>query len=289
MASFLAAATSHATHGEPMIPFYWYYSMFGFPRVGDQIWQAADMNGRGFLMGCTAGRTTLNGEGLQHEDGHSLLVASTNPAVVSYEPSFAYECAVLIEDGLRRMLSGENVLYYMALQNEAYQMPAKPEGVDEGIRRGMYRLRAAEALPGFAQKKSAKRLQLLGSGSILGGVLEAQKTLWTAHGVAADVWVVTSYSELRREAMAVDIRNRRAGVRTEIPFVAQLLGGTKGPIVAASDWMRAVPDQIAPWLGGRLKTLGTDGFGMSDTRETLRRHFEVDAQAVVELALWELG
>ena len=289
MASFLAAATSHATHGEPMIPFYWYYSMFGFQRVGDQIWQAADMNGRGFLLGCTAGRTTLNGEGLQHEDGHSLLIASTNPAVVSYEPSYAYECAVLIQMGLQRMLAGEDVLYYLALQNEAYVMPKMPDGAEEGIRRGVYRLRRAEDLPGFAATPTTRRVQLLGSGSILAGVLDAQQTLCTQHGVAADVWAVTSYGELRREAMAIDVRNRKAKTRAEVPYVVQQLGQTSGPIIAASDWMRAVPDQLAPWLQGRLTTLGTDGFGLSDTRESLRRHFGVDAQAVVDATLWELG
>ena len=289
MASFTAAATSHATHGEPMIPFYLYYSMFGFQRVGDQIWQAADMNGRGFLLGCTAGRTTLNGEGLQHEDGHSLLIASTNPAVVSYEPTFAYDAAVLIEEGLKRMLGGENVMYYMTLQNEAYVMPKMPDGVVDGIKRGMYKYRAAEALPQFAEKMPQKRVQLLGSGSILAGVLQAQETLALQHGIAADVWIVTSYGEMRREAMAVDLRNRLAGKRAEKSFVVQQLGDTPGPIIAASDWMRAVPDQIAPWLAGRLLSLGTDGFGLSDTREALRRHFEVDSRAVVEAALWRLA
>jgi pyruvate dehydrogenase E1 component len=283
MASFTAAATSHATHGEPMIPFYLYYSMFGFQRVGDQIWAAADMNARGFLFGCTAGRTTLNGEGLQHEDGHSLLIASTNPAVVAYEPTFAYDCAVLIEDGLKRMLAGENIMYYLTLQNEAYVMPKMPDGVTDGIKRGMYKYRAADVQPG------QKRVQLLGSGSILAGVLEAQKLLALQHGVAADVWIVTSYGEMRRDALAVDVRNRQAGNRAEVPFVVQQLRDAPGPIIAASDWMCAVPDQIAPWLAGRLTSLGTDGFGLSDTREALRRHFAVDAQAVVEAVLWRLA
>ncbi len=286
MASFIAAATSHSTHGEPMIPFYLYYSMFGFQRVGDQIWQAADMNARGFLLGCTAGRTTLNGEGLQHEDGHSLLIASTNPSVVAYEPTFAYEAAILIRDGLRRMLGGENVLYYLTLQNEAYVMPKMPEGVTEGVKRGLYLYRAADAKPG------QKRVQLLGSGSILAGVLAAQATLAAEHNVAADVWIATSYGEMRRDALAVDARNRvgqKTGKQAELPFVVQQLGRTAGPIIAASDWMRAVPDQVAPWLAGRLTSLGTDGFGLSDTREALRRHFEVDAEAVVQAVLWRLA
>ena len=292
MASFIAASTAHSTHGEPLIPFYWYYSMFGFQRVGDQIWQAADMNARGFLMGCTAGRTTLNGEGLQHEDGHSLLIASTNPAVVAYEPTFAYETSILIQDGLQRMLAGENVIYYMALQNEAYVMPKMPEGVADGVKKGLYRLRRAADLPGFVAKDGQVHAQLLGSGSILAGVLQAQETLWTQHGIAADVWVVTSYSELRREALAVDQRNWHAHKQAEeqeIPYVVQQLGQTSGPILAASDWMRAVPDQLAPWLQSRLLTLGTDGFGLSDTRANLRRHFEVDAEAVVDVLLWKLG
>ena len=187
------------------------------------------------------------------------------------------------------MLAGEDVLYYLALQNEAYVMPKMPDGAQDGIRRGMYRLRRAEDLPGFAATTATKRVQLLGSGSILAGVLEAQQALWSTHGVAADVWAVTSYGELRREAMAIDVRNRQAKARAEVPYVVQQLGSTSGPIIAASDWMRAVPDQIAPWLQGRLMTLGTDGFGLSDTRETLRRHFGVDAQAVVDAALWELA
>ena len=289
MASFLAAATAYSTHGQPMIPFYLYYSMFGFQRVGDQVWQAADMNARGFLLGCTAGRTTLNGEGLQHQDGHSLLLASTNPAVVSYEPTFAYDIGLIVRDGLRRMLDGENVIYYVTLQNEAYVMPPKPEGVDEGVLRGIYPLRKASQVEGAKLGKGAKPLQLLASGSILAGALQAQETLVRDHGIRADLWCVTSYNELRREALAVDTRNRKARVaagKAELPYVARILGETEGPVLAVSDWMRAVPEQVGPWLDGRLRALGTDGFGLSDTREALRRYFEVDAQAVVETGLW---
>jgi pyruvate dehydrogenase E1 component len=289
LASFLAAGTSYSTHGEPMVPCYLYYSMFGFQRVGDQIWQAADMNCRGFLLGCTAGRTTLNGEGLQHEDGHSLLLASTNPGVVSYEPSYAYEAAVIAKDGLRRMLGGEDVMYYLALQNEAYTMPAMPQGAEEGILRGAYLLRRASDVAGARIDDASHKVQLIGSGSILAGVLAAQQRL-VHDGVAADVWSATSYGEMRRDAMACDAANRQGNGDSErVPYVVQTLGATEGIIVAASDWMRAVPDQVAPWLGGRLTSLGTDGFGMSDTREALRRHFEVDADAVVQAVRWRLA
>ncbi|MSP91291.1 MAG: pyruvate dehydrogenase (acetyl-transferring), homodimeric type [Myxococcales bacterium] len=293
LASFLAVATSYSTHGEPMVPFYFYYSMFGFQRVGDQIWQAADMNARGFLLGCTAGRTTLNGEGLQHEDGHSLLIAATNPGVVSYEPTFAYEAALICRHGLERMLGGEDVMFYVALQNEAYAMPALPEGAADGVLQGLYRLRvAAECVGGTKLGPDAPPLQLVGSGSILAGVLAAQQELVKDHGIAADVWVATSWSELRRQALACDTRNLSAGLRgaaAEVPYVAATLGATHGPIVAASDWMRAVPDQVAPWLAGRLTSLGTDGFGMSDTRAALRRWFGVDKDAVVRAGRWQVG
>lgn len=287
MASFLAASTSYSTHGETLIPFYLYYSMFGFQRVGDQIWQAADMNARGFLLGCTAGRTTLNGEGLQHEDGHSLLLASTNPGVIAYEPTFAYDAAIIVKDGLQRMLSGENVIYYITLQNEAYVMPAMAEGIEGNILKGLYLFQKADAIAEL--KADAPQIQLIGSGSILAGVLRAQQALVREHGVRADVWIATSYNELRRDALAVDGRNRAAKVHNEKPFVVEQLGNTIGPILAVSDWMRAVPDQIAPWLNGRLTSLGTDGFGLSDTREGLRRHFEVDEFAVVQTALWQLS
>jgi pyruvate dehydrogenase E1 component len=303
MASWLAAATCHSTHGQMLVPFYLYYSMFGFQRVADQIWQAADMNARGFLLGCTAGRTTLNGEGLQHEDGHSLLVASTNPAVLPYEPTFAYEIAWIVRDGLKRMAAGEDLIYYLTLQNEAYVMPPLPDGMapgsaemaalEQGVLQGLYRFRPAQqraAALGVTLTEASQPIQLIGSGSILAGVLTAQDQLLQA-GIAADVWIATSYCELRRQAMRCDGANRRGqlrGASAKIPFVVQQLGDTQGPILAASDWMRAVPDQIAPWLDGRLYSLGTDGFGLSDTREALRRWFEVDAEAIVTTAHWLL-
>ncbi|MBM4344580.1 MAG: pyruvate dehydrogenase (acetyl-transferring), homodimeric type [Deltaproteobacteria bacterium] len=292
LASWLAAATAWSTHGKMLLPFYFYYSMFGFQRVGDQVWQAADMNARGFLLGCTAGRTTLQGEGLQHQDGHSLLIAACNPGVVAYDPTYAYEIAILVRRGLERMAAGENVIYYMTLQNQPYAMPAIPEGVEEGIERGLYLLKSAIEVQGAELIKTSPAVQLLASGCITLDVLQAQETLVRDHGVAADVWVVTSYSELRREAIEFDTRNRRerrAGADELVPYVVEMLGETDGPIIACSDWMRAWPDLIAPWVPGRLVSLGTDGFGMSDTRDNLRRHFEIDAQAVVETVLWKLG
>ncbi|MSQ83963.1 MAG: pyruvate dehydrogenase (acetyl-transferring), homodimeric type [Myxococcales bacterium] len=292
LASWLAAATSWSVSGKMLVPFYFYYSMFGFQRVGDQIWQAADMNARGFLLGCTAGRTTLQGEGLQHQDGHSVLIAACNPAVVTYEPTYAYEVSVLLKRGLERMISGDNVIYYLTLQNQPYAMPKMPDGVDEGIERGVYLLRSALEVADAELLKTSPRLQLLGSGCITLDVLKAQQILVRDHNVAADVWVATSYSELRREAIEFDTRNRREkrmGSDLLVPYVVEMLGDTDGPIVACSDWMRAWPDMIAPWLPGRLTSLGTDGFGLSDTRENLRRHFEIDVQAIVETALWKLA
>ncbi len=293
MASFIAAATSYSTHGEPMIPLYFFYSMFGFQRTADMIWQATDMNARGFLLGCTAGRTTLNGEGLQHQDGHSLLMASTNPAVVPWEPTWAYELAIIARDGLQRMIDGEDVIYYLTLQNEPYVMPKMPEGVEEGVLAGLYRARTADnaiaEFGGEALPKDAPDIQLLGSGSIMPGVLAAQEQLISEHGVRADVWSATSYARLRQQALDLDATARRAGVprsQREKSWLDRTLGATEGPIVAASDWMKITSDQIAPWLGGRLISLGTDGFGLSDTRATLRRHFEVDAEAIVSTALW---
>ncbi len=294
MASFLAAGTAYSTHGTPLVPFYFFYSMFGFQRTGDTIWQAADMNARGFLIGCTAGRTTLNGEGLQHQDGHSLLMAATNPGVVAYEPTYAYEAATLIRAGLTRMLGGDDVIYYLTAQNESYVMPAMPAdpAAAEGIRRGCYLLRRADevaAEAGVTLSDDAAPLQLLGSGSIMSGVLATQEALVRDHGVRADVWSVTSYSELRREALRVEESNRAAGRRQgETSWLQDTLGATSGPVIAASDWMTLVPDQLSRWLGTRLTSLGTDGFGMSDTREALRAHFGVDAEAILSAALWSL-
>jgi pyruvate dehydrogenase E1 component len=283
-ASLTAAATSYATHGEPMIPFYLFYSMFGFQRTGDQLWALGDARGRGFVMGGTAGRTTLNGEGLQHADGHSHLLASVVPCVMAYDPAFAFELAWIVEDGIDRMTrQQQDVYYYVTLQNEAYAMPAAPEGVREGVLRGLYRFREApEARP--------PRVQLFGSGSILQEVLRAQQILLARFGVAADVWSATSYLLLRRDALAVERWNLlHPEAEARRGFLEQTLDGVEGPFVAASDWIKAVPDQIARWVPGGLRTLGTDGFGMSDTREVLRRHFEVDAECIAVAALHELA
>ncbi len=278
-ASFIAAGTSYSVHGEPMIPFYAFYSMFGFQRTGDQMWAAGDAMTRGFLLGATAGRTTLNGEGLQHEDGHSLVLASTVPSVVSYDVAFAYELAAIIEDGLRRMIAEqENVVYYITLQNESYRMPPAPPNVKEGVLGGIYRFRAGE--------KGKRRATLFGSGSILNQVLRAQEILGEKFDVSADVFSVTSYQKLRRDALASERHARlhpSEPVRT--PFLVRALEGAIGPFIAASDFMKAVPDQIARFMPGRFVPLGTDGFGMSDTREALRRHFEVDAEHVVVATL----
>jgi pyruvate dehydrogenase E1 component len=281
MASFQAAATAYATHGEPMIPFYIFYSMFGFQRTGDQIWQSGDALARGFLLGATAGRTTLNGEGLQHEDGHSLLFASAFPHVAAYDVAYAFELAAVIEDGLERMLRhAENVVYYITLQNESYAMPAIPPGesVREGILQGLYRLRAAE-------QRRERHVQLFGSGSVLRAVLRAQELL-EGFGVSADVWSVTSYKRLRADALRCETHNRlEPESEPQLPFVSQALAGVSGPFIAASDYVRLVAEQVARWIPGRYITLGTDGFGMSDTREALRRHFDVDAESIALAAL----
>jgi pyruvate dehydrogenase E1 component len=304
MASFTAAGTSYATHGEFAIPFFIFYSMFGFQRVGDMAWAFGDARGRGFLLGATAGRTTLSGEGLQHQDGHSHLLASAVPSCVAYDPAWSFELAAIVRDGLRRMIErGEDVFYYITLYNENYAMPAMPRGVEEGIVRGLYRFRAADdAAAGGARgaargaRGAAPRAQLLGSGSILRHALRAQEILAEEFGVHADVWSATSYTELRREALEVERWNRLHPLEPQrTPHVAQLLAEAPGPVVAASDFMKAVPDQIARWVpadgrGPRAFTsLGTDGFGHSDTRETLRRHFEIDAPSIVVAALSALA
>ena len=289
MASFTAAGTAYANYNLPTIPFYMYYSMFGFQRVGDMIWAFADSRGKGFLMGGTAGRTTMLGEGLQHQDGHSHLLASTVPTCVSYDPAYVYELAVILQDGIRRMYQeGEDVFYYLTMYNEDYAMPALPEGVTpEGIVRGIYRFKAAEPA---AKKGKAVTAQLFGSGPILNEVLEAQAILADKYQVQADVWSVTSYNELRRDALAAERWNRLHPSEPERrPYVLQALGEAKGPIIAASDYMKAMPDQLSPWLGARLLSLGTDGFGRSDNREHLRRHFEVNAASIVAATLSKLA
>jgi pyruvate dehydrogenase E1 component len=288
-ASWTAAGTSYATHGEPMIPVYIFYSMFGFQRTGDGLWAAADQMTRGFLLGSTAGRTTLNGEGLQHQDGHSLLLASTNPACVSYDAAYTFELGHIVADGLRRMYGkpheGEdpNVFYYLTLYNEPITQPEQPENVDiEGILAGMHRV--SPAPPG-----EGPRAQLLASGIALPWALEAQRLLKGTWGVHADVWSVTSWTQLRRGALAADEWNllhpdqpRRSA------HVTRRLQEAQGPVVAVSDWMRAVPDQIAPFVPGRWSSLGTDGFGLSDTRPALRRHFRVDAPSIILRVLEQL-
>ncbi|MEN3361246.1 MAG: pyruvate dehydrogenase component [Mycobacteriales bacterium] len=295
MGSVVAAGTSYATHAEPMIPVYIFYSMFGFQRTGDAIWAFADQLGRGFLLGATAGRTTLNGEGLQHQDGHSQLLASTNPACVAYDPAWGFEIAVIVEDALRRMYGssaefphGENVFYYLTVYNEPYQQPAMPEGVDaDGIRRGIYRYAVAPPVSG---DDGRPRAQVLASGVAVQAALRARQLLAEQWGVAADVWSVTSWSELRRDAIAADEQALlHPGEQARTPYVTQALSGAAGPVVAVSDWMRAVPDQISRWVPSDYASLGTDGFGTSDTRGALRRHFHVDAESITVAVLTELA
>ncbi|MDP8903702.1 MAG: pyruvate dehydrogenase (acetyl-transferring), homodimeric type [Chloroflexota bacterium] len=293
-ASFQAAGTSYATHAEPMIPFYIFYSMFGFQRTGDMFWQFADARGRGFLLGATAGRTTLNGEGLQHEDGHSLVLASTVPVIRVYDPAFAYETAVIVRDGIERMYGAkpQDVFYYITLYNENYAMPARPEGVsDEDIVRGLYRFRAAPDVE-TGGRGGPLRATLLASGPIMQQALRAQQVL-AEHGVAAGVWSAPSYQLLRNEALEVDRWNRLHPAETpRTPLVTELLRepAEQGPIVAASDYITAWPDLISRWVpGGWWRSLGTDGFGRSDTREALRRFFEVDGASIAAAVLAELA
>ncbi|ASU78013.1 pyruvate dehydrogenase (acetyl-transferring), homodimeric type [Actinopolyspora erythraea] len=286
VASFTAAGTSYATHGEPMIPVYIFYSMFGFQRTGDGLWAAGDQMARGFLLGATAGRTTLVGEGLQHADGHSQLLAATNPGVVSYDPAWAFEIAHIVRDGLRRMYGEqpENVFYYLTVYNEPYQQPAEPEGIDvDGLLRGLYRYKRADGEQG-------PRAQLLTSGVAMPEVLRAQRLLGTEWGVSADVWSATSWTELRREAEAVDRDNLlHPDAERREPYVTRVLRPESGPVVAVSDWMRAVPDLIRPWVPGEMTTLGADGFGFSDTRPAARRVFLVDAESTVVATLAALA
>jgi pyruvate dehydrogenase E1 component len=283
MASFTAAATSYSNYGLPAIPFFIYYSMFGFQRIGDLMWALADARGRGFLLGATAGRTTLAGEGLQHQDGHTQLLMSVIPTCVVYDPAYAYEIGVIVQDGLRRMYqANEDIFYYLTVYNENYAQPPMPEGVREGILKGLYRYRPA------ANGNAA--VQLFGSGTILNEALKAQQILAERYQVPADVWSVTSYSELRREALEVDRWNRLHPAEPERrPYVVEALEGAGGPIVAATDYLKVVPDQVAPWLPGRLTSLGTDGFGRSENREHLRKFFEVDAEAIAAAALARLA
>jgi pyruvate dehydrogenase E1 component len=283
LCSWIAAGTAYANHGVGMVPFYIFYSMFGFQRVGDFIWAGGDMGSRGFLIGGTAGRTTLAGEGLQHQDGHSQLVATTVPNCVSYDPTYAYELAVIVQDGLRRMYrEQENVFYYVTCMNENYAHPAMPEGVAEGILKGMYLLRTGG--------RGKLRVNLLGSGTILREVLAAAELLEQEFGVPADVFSVTSFSELRREAIDAERWNLlHPAEPPRAPYVRQCLEGRNGPFVAATDYMRSVPDQVRQWVPGRYHVLGTDGYGRSDSRAALRGFFEVDRRWIALAALKTLA
>jgi pyruvate dehydrogenase E1 component len=293
-ASLIAAATSYSTHGVPMIPFYIFYSMFGFQRTGDQFWALADQLGRGFVLGATAGRTTLTGEGLQHADGHSLLLASTNPACVAYDPAFAFEIAHIVQAGLTRMygvgafsapISDKDVFYYLTIYNEPMPQPAEPADLDvEALLRGMYRY--SPGLVGTGRP----RAQVLASGVGMPWALDAQRMLGEDWAVDVDVWSVTSWNELRRDAVECEQHALlQPADEARIPFITQQLAGTDGPVVAVSDFMRAVPDQIARWVPGDYTSLGTDGFGFADTRGAARRFFHVDAESVAVAVLEQLA
>ncbi|MFZ4076341.1 MAG: pyruvate dehydrogenase (acetyl-transferring), homodimeric type, partial [Legionellaceae bacterium] len=282
--SWMAAATSYSTNKLAMIPFYIYYSMFGFQRIGDLAWAAGDMQARGFLLGATAGRTTLAGEGLQHQDGQSLLLASTIPNCVAYDPTFAYELAVIMQDGLHRMIERqENVFYYITVMNENYTHPDMPQGVEEGILKGMYLLQETK-------KPLKHHVQLMGSGTILREVIEAARLLLEAFDISSDVWSVTSFTELRREGLRVERANRLHPEQAQREsYVKQLLKDRKGPVIAATDYMRLFADQIRPFIDSPYITLGTDGYGRSDTRSKLRHFFEVDAKFIVLATLKALA
>jgi pyruvate dehydrogenase E1 component len=284
MSSFIAAGTAYATYGINTIPFFIYYSMFGFQRIGDLIWAAADQRTRGFLLGGTAGRTTLAGEGLQHQDGQSHVLAWPVPNCLSYDPAYAYEMAVIIQDGIRRMYrEGESIFYYLTVMNETYEMPPMPEGARDGILRGMYRFSAAP------NGKKAQA-QLLGSGAILNEVIAAQKVLAEKYGVAADVWSVTSYSQLARDAYAAERWNMLHPLETpRTPYVTSCLAGAPGVVIAASDYLKVLPDSLSRWIGRPVSSLGTDGFGRSEDRKSLRDFFEVDSRFVTLATLVSLA
>jgi pyruvate dehydrogenase E1 component len=314
MASFIAAGTSYATHGRSMVPFYIYYSMFGFQRIGDLMWLAGDIKAKGFLLGATSGRTTLNGEGLQHQDGHSLILSSALPTLLTYDPAFAYELAVIIADGMKRMyVDNEELFYYLTLYNENYLMPPMPAGVEQGILRGLYKFRASpldvtsdecrvtgkstgnKSSPspggeGWGEgersspdtRHSTLKAHIFGSGPIIREALRAQEILADKYGVSADVWSATSYKLLRNDALAAKRWNLlHPASPPRKSWLETVLENERGVFVAVSDNVKLVPDQIAPWVPGGLTTLGTDGFGRSDTRERLRRFFEVDAEFTV--------
>jgi pyruvate dehydrogenase E1 component len=285
MSSFIAAGTAYATHGVNTIPFFIYYSMFGFQRIGDLIWAAGDSRARGFLLGGTAGRTTLAGEGLQHQDGNSQLFAMAYPNCLTYDPAFAYEIAVIIQDGIRRMyIDQESIFYYLTVMNEQYAMPEMPPGAHDGILKGLYRYRAT------ANVDAPLRAQLFGSGAILPEVIKAQEILESKYNVAADVWSVTSYSELYREGHACERWNMlHPGETPRVPYVTQCLTAAPGVLIAASDYVKALPDSIDRWLPRPLTALGTDGFGRSESRAALREFFEVDYRYVILATLAALA
>jgi pyruvate dehydrogenase E1 component len=284
MASFIAAGSAYAAYGINTIPFFIYYSMFGFQRIADFIWAAADMRTKGFLLGGTAGRTTLSGEGLQHQDGNSHVLALSVPNLRAYDPAFAYEIAVIIQDGIRRMYKdGEDIFYYITLMNEPYAMPAMPGDVKDGILKGLYRFRASE------NKKSKLRAQLFGSGSILREALQAQDILEQKYGVAADVWSVTSYKALYTDGNETERWNRlHPGSKPRVPYITKAIGDAPGVLVAASDYLKTLPNMVSKWLPRRLASLGTDGFGRSEGRQSLRDFFEVDARSITLATLHEL-
>src|SRR5437773_6272367 len=284
MASFIAAGSAYATHGINTIPFFIYYSMFGFQRIADFIWAAADMRTRGFMLGGTAGRTTLSGEGLQHQDGNSHVLALPVPNNKAYDPAFAYEIAVIIQDGIRRMYKDdENIFYYITVMNEPYAMPAMPGDVKEGILRGMYRFRPA------TNSKAKLRAQLLGSGAILNEALRAQEILETKYSVAADVWSVTSYKELYVDGIETERWNRlHPGEKPRVPYVTKVLADAPGVLVAASDYLKTLPNMLSKWMPRRLASLGTDGSGRSEGRGALRDFFEVDSRFITLATLHEL-
>jgi pyruvate dehydrogenase E1 component len=283
MCSWIAAATAYSNHNVQMVPFYIYYSMFGFQRIGDFIWAGGDLQSRGFLIGGTAGRTTLAGEGLQHQDGHSLVAASTIPNCVSYDPTYAYELAVIIQEGLRRMIQEqENVFYYVTCMNENYVHPPMPAGVEDGILRGMYLLQVGG--------RGKIRAQLMGSGTILREVLAAADLLSEDFDVPTDVWSVTSFNELRRDALEVERWNHlHPAKKPRKCYLEQTFANRPGPYVAATDYMKIVADQVQRWIPGRFISLGTDGYGRSDARKALREHFEVDRRFIAVTALKALA
>jgi pyruvate dehydrogenase E1 component len=285
MSSWMAAGTAYSNYDVPMVPFFIFYSMFGFQRIGDLAWAAGDLRARGFMLGGTAGRTTLAGEGLQHQDGHSLVLANTIPNCISYDPTYSYELAVIIQDGIRRMFENdESVYYYIACMNENYRHPAMPKGAEKGILKGMYKLQSTRT------GKANPSIQLLGSGTILNEVISAAVVLKEDYGIGSDVWSVTSFNELARDGNDIERYNRlNPGKKAKSAYITQCLAKAKGPVLAATDYMKVYSDQVRAWIPQRYTVLGTDGFGRSDTRAQLRKHFEVNTENIVVTALNSLS